>query len=284
MHAMQSEQYSFGQMLRVWRMRRRYSQLTLALETEISQRHLSFLESGRSNPSRDMVMRLAEILQMPLRDRNSLLTTAGYAPAYRTRRLESPDMAQARIAIEQILTGHEPHPALAVDRSWTLCSANRAVAVLTKGSAPSLLTGKVNVLRLSLHPEGLAPRIVNFREWRDHILARLTHDIDLTADHRLIDLRDELRSYPVPSGAAPMRKSALTTARIAVPLIIRSHEGTLAFLSTTTLFGTAVDITLADIVIESFFPADPQTASAMARLTAGSEADPEFGVDPQRHE
>lgn len=269
MHAMQSEQYSFGQMLRDWRLRRRYSQLALALEAEISQRHLSFLESGRSNPSRDMILRLAEFLQMPLRDRNALLTAAGYAPAYHSRGFMSPDMDQARAAIERILTGHEPHPALAVDRGWTLCSANRAVAVLTEGAAPTLLTGDVNVLRLSLHPEGLAPRIINFREWRGHILARLTHDIDLTADRQLIDLREELRAYPVPPGAASMRKPSPTTPEIAVPLIIRSREGPLAFLSTTTLFGTAVDITLAEIVIESFFPADPQTAAAMVRLMTG---------------
>ncbi len=266
---MQDQQHSFGQMLRDWRLRRRYSQLALALEAEISQRHLSFLESGRSNPSRDMILRLAEFLQMPLRDRNALLATAGYAPAYHARGLASPDMEQARIAIERILTGHEPHPALAVDRCWMLRSANRAVAVLTEGAAPSLLAGEVNVLRLSLHPEGLAPRIVNFREWRDHILARLTHDIELTADRQLIDLRKELRAYPVPPGAAPMRKPVAATSEIAVPLVIRSREGPLGFLSTTTLFGTAVDITLADIVIESFFPADPQTAAAMVRLMAG---------------
>ncbi|RJE89565.1 helix-turn-helix domain-containing protein [Paracoccus onubensis] len=266
---MQDEQHSFGQMLRDWRLRRRYSQLALALEAEISQRHLSFLESGRSNPSRDMILRLAEFLQMPLRDRNALLAAAGYVPAYRARGLTSPDMEQARTAIEGILTGHEPHPALAVDRCWTLCLANRAVAVLTEGAAPSLLAGEVNVLRLSLHPEGLARRIVNFREWRDHILARLAHDIDLTADPQLIDLHKELRAYPAPPGAAPRRKPVVATSEIAVPLVIRSREGPLAFLSTTTLFGTAVDITLADIVIESFFPADPQTAAAMVRLMAG---------------
>jgi transcriptional regulator with XRE-family HTH domain len=255
-----------GEMLRDWRQRRRYSQLALALEVEISQRHLSFLESGRSRPSRDMVLRLAEYLQVPLREQNAMLLAAGLAPAYREHALASPDMAQARAVIEQILQGHEPHPALAVDRGWTIRSANRAVSVLTEGVAPSLLEGEVNALRLSLHPDGLAPRIVNFAEWRAHILSRLVHDIDLSADPRLVTLLDELKSYPTPSHTTSPARVGAARPAIAVPLVIDSREGQLAFLSTTTLFGTAVDITLADIVIESFFPADARTAEAMTRL------------------
>ncbi len=254
-------------MLRDWRHRRRYSQLVLAVEAGISQRHLSFVESGRSIPSRGMILRLAEFLQVPLRDRNAILVAAGFAPAYAERSLASPELEQARAAIEGILAGHDPHPALAVDRGWTILMANRAVAVLTEGAAQSLLTGDVNALRLSLHPDGLAPRILNFREWRGHILARLAHDIDLSADPRLIDLLEELDSYPVPHGAGPARP-AKAPSGIAVPLEIRSREGPLAFLSTTTVFGTAVDVTLADTVVESFFPADAQTAAAMIRLMA----------------
>ncbi|MDZ4312809.1 MAG: helix-turn-helix transcriptional regulator [Cypionkella sp.] len=263
----QHQQDAAGAMLRDWRQRRRYSQLALALEIEISQRHLSFLESGRSMPSRDMILRLTEFLQVPLRERNAILIAAGFAPAYRERALGSSELQQARAAIAQILTGHEPHPALAVDRSWTILSANRAVSVLTQGAPPALLSGEVNALRLSLHPDGLAPRILNFREWRSHILARLAHDIDLSADPRLIALLDELKAYPTPPNATTMRK--VTANAIAVPLILQSREGPLTFLSTTTLFGTAVDVTLADIVIESFFPADTQTAAAMVKLMAG---------------
>ena len=216
-----------------------------------------------------MITRLSACLRVPLRDRNAILVASGFAPAYRERALASPEMEQARVAIDRILTGHEPHPALAVDRGWTILSANKAVAVLTEGAAPSLLSGEVNALRLSLHPEGLAPRIINFREWRAHILTRLAHDIDLSADPRLIALLDELTAYPTPPGAAPKSRAAAAAPAIAVPLAIQSREGPLAFLSATTLFGTAVDVTLADIVIESFFPADPQTAAAMVRLTAG---------------
>ncbi len=255
-------------MLREWRQRRRYSQLELALEVEISQRHLSFLEAGRSMPSRDMVLRLSDCLKLPLRAQNALLLAAGFAPAYGERSLAAPELEAARGVIDRLLLGHEPHPALAVDRRWTLTAANRAVDALIRGVSEELLTGEVNVLRLSLHPDGLASRIVNFKQWRSHILARLAHDIEISADPALAVLLDELRSYPTPSHALGDRESSAGLQAIAIPLVLDSRIGRLEFLSTTTVFGTAVDVTLADIVIESFFPANAETAVAMANMMA----------------
>lgn len=256
-----------GFLLKEWRKRRRLSQLDLASEAEISQRHLSFVESGRSTPSRDMVMRLAEHLSVPLRERNTLLIAAGYAPDYQERPLDHPDLAAARNAIELILKGHEPHPALAIDRHWTLVSANRALAALMAGIAEELLRPPVNVLRLSLHPKGLAGRIRNFREWRAHVIGRLANQIDNSADPVLISLLEELKSYPVPSQAKHYRSSGRAMlGGIAVPLELTTDNGTLTFLSTTTVFGTALDISLSELAIESFYPGDDYTAEAMRQL------------------
>lgn len=267
--AMLKEPLSVGDLLRDWRRRRRMSQLDLALDAEISQRHLSFVESGRSSPSREMVLRLTERLAMPLRERNIILVAAGFAPQYRERPLHAPELAVARAMIERILCGHEPHPALAVDRHWTLLSANRAAAVLLSGVAGQLTTGAINVLRVSLHPDGLASRILNFEAWRRHVLDRLAHEIDVSADPVLIELLEELKTYPVPPRVAPCRRRD-DDARggLAVPLVLSSEAGPLSFLSTTTVFGTAVDVTLSEVTIEAFFPADAATAAAMPRLTA----------------
>ena len=266
---MMKQQHSVGNLLRQWRQRRRYSQLSLAVEAEISQRHLSFIESGRSRPSRDMVIHLADYLDVPLRERNILLLAAGFSPAYGENTLASPELAAARGVIDHLLRGHDPHPALAVDRHWTLISANKAIGVLTQGVARSLMEGEVNVLRLSLHPNGLAKRIINFRQWRSHILSRLGRDIEISGDPQLVGLLEELKSYPIPTHAASGPSTSAHAHPIAIPLVIASDEGPLEFLSTTTVFGTAVDVTLADIVIESFFPANPQTTGAMAILTSG---------------
>ncbi len=266
---MLKEPPTVGDLLRDWRRRRRMSQLDLALDAEISQRHLSFVESGRASPSREMVLRLTERLAVPLRERNTILVAAGFAPHYRERPLHAPAFAVARAMIERILRGHEPHPALAVDRHWTLLSANRATAVLLSGTAGQLTAGAINVLRISLHPDGLASRILNFAAWRRHVFDRLAHEIDVSADPVLIELLDELKTYPVPPGAAPCRRpddDAL--GGLAVPLVLSSEAGPLSFLSTTTVFGTAVDVTLSEVTIEAFFPADPETATAMQRLTA----------------
>jgi len=261
---------SFGDLLRGWRRRRRISQLDLALAAEVSQRHLSFVESGRAAPSRDMVLRLAEPLEVPLRERNALLVAAGFAPAYGERRLDDPALAAGRRAVEQILEGHAPHPALAVDRHWNLVFANKAVAPLLAGADEKLLAPPVNVLRLSLHPGGLAPRIVNFREWRAHIQERLARQVDASGDAALVDLLEELKGYPVPAGARPWRGED-SLGGVAVPLELRGEAGTLRFLSTTTVFGTALDISLAELTIETFFPADTETAAAM-RAAMGDEA------------
>ena len=265
---MLKEQQSAGDLLRDWRQRRRLSPLALAVDAEISQRHLSFLESGRSQPSREMVLRLTERLSVPLRERNIILNAAGFAPVYRERPLDAPQLGAARAAIDQILQGHEPHPALAVDRNWTLLSANKAVGVLMAGVADHLVAGEINVLRLSLHPEGLASRILNFREWRAHVLARLAHEIEVSAAPGLIALQDDLKSYPLPPQAFSAPSGPIADGEMVVPLTLASKEGPLSFISTTTVFGTAMDVTLSEVAIETFFPANPETTKAMAKLTA----------------
>jgi transcriptional regulator with XRE-family HTH domain len=260
----------FGELLRGWRGRRRLSQLDLAVAAEVSQRHLSFMESGRAAPSREMVLRLAEQLEVPLRGRNALLAAAGFAAVYRERPLDEPAMAPARRAVELLLTGHEPHPALAVDRHWNMVFANRAVAPLLAAADAKLLAPPVNVLRLSLHPDGLASRIVNYREWRVHILERLARQVEATGDPLLVDLAEELKAYPVPSGARPyLPGSEDSLGGVAVPLEFRTEGGRLRFISTTTVFGTALDISLAELTIETFFPADAETAAAMRAMVEG---------------
>lgn len=265
--SMTSPTPSVGALLQTWRRRRRLSQLDLASEAGISQRHLSFVESGRSAPSRDMLLHLAEHLAVPVRERNALLVAAGYAPVYRDRGLDDPGLDAARAAVALILKGHEPHPALALDRHWHLLDANRAVPPLLAGVAPALLTPPLNVLRLSFHPDGLAPRIGNFREWRAHVIGRLVQQINACGDPALTALLEEIRSYPTPAAARPHRPGgADPLAGIAVPFELITGDGTLSFLSTTTVFGTAVSISLSELAIESFFPADAATAAAMRRL------------------
>jgi transcriptional regulator with XRE-family HTH domain len=254
----------FGEHLRQWRQRRRLSQLDLAQEAEISTRHLSFVETGRSLPSREMVLRLAERLDVPLRERNALLVAAGYAPMYRERPLQHPALAPARQAIETLLKSHEPWPALAVDRHWNLVAANRMVPHLMEGADPALLQPPVNVLRLSLHPRGLAPRIANLAQWRSHISERLRHQVHATGDSALAALLEELRSYPGPSGDDERVEGELPG--VLVPLRLRTPQGTLSFISTTTVFGTPVDVTLQELALETFFPADDATAQALRQI------------------
>jgi transcriptional regulator with XRE-family HTH domain len=253
-----------GELLREWRQHRRLSQLDLACQADISTRHLSFLETGRASPSRDMILHLAEHLGVPLRDRNRLLTAAGYAAVFPERPLADPALEPAQKAVELILKGHEPYPALAVDRHWTLVASNGAVARLLGGVGPDLLRPPVNVLRLSLHPSGLAPRIANLAEWRSHLLARLRHQIDVSADPALAELLNELRDYPAPDrGAAGPPAIGWDFGGVVVPLQFVTGGGVLNFISTTTVFGTPVDVTLAELALETFFPADPATAAAL---------------------
>jgi transcriptional regulator with XRE-family HTH domain len=255
-----------GALLRGWRRRRRLSQLALAVDAEISQRHLSFIESGRASPSRNMLLRLAERLGVPLRERNALLVAAGFAPVYGERRLQDPDAAAARRVVETILKGHEPYPALAVDRHWTLVTANAPAMRLMAGVEPGLLNAPINVLRVSLHPGGIASRIVNFHEWRSHVLDRLAQQAHASADDVLDQLLEELKRYPAPAGAT--RRAAAELGGLAVPLLLQTDAGVLSFISTTTVFGTPTDVTLSELAIESFFPADDATTAAMWQLAA----------------
>lgn len=252
-----------GDLLRHWRQQRRLSQLDLALDAEISTRHLSFIETGRASPSREMLQRLAERLEIPLRERNQLLLAAGFAPLYSERGLDDPAMGSVREAIEALLQAHAPFPALAVDRHWHIVLTNAALAPLLAGVAPHLLSGPVNALRVSLHPDGLAPRILNLGEWRHHLLARLRHQIAETGDPALGDLLAELMTYPAPETEAPASDGA-----IAVPLRLRTEAGDLSFLSTTMIFGTPRDITLSELAIETFLPADAMTAEVLRRSAA----------------
>lgn len=254
---------SAGELLRDWRTRRRMSQLDLALEAGISSKHLSFVETGRSAPSRDMILHLCESLSVPLRERNLVLIAGGYAPAYPGRSLDDPALAPVRAAVEQVLAGHDPFPALAVDRHWTLVSANTALLGWLDGVNPALLEPPVNVLRVSLHPDGLAPRIVNLAEWRSHVLARLADQIATTADPALQALFDELEALPVPVRSHDGASGGIGHHDVFVPLQIETPGGILSFLSTTTVFGTPIDVTLSELAIEAFFPADAATVQAL---------------------
>jgi transcriptional regulator with XRE-family HTH domain len=244
-----------GTLLRDWRRRRRLSQLDLALEAGVSARHLSFLETGRSKPSREMVLHLSEQLEVPLRDRNHLLLAAGFAPAFEERPLDGPEMAPVREALDRVLTGHEPYPAVVVDRWWNLAAANRSIAMFTAPVPAHLMEPPVNVLRVSLHPDGMASRILNYAEWRAHLLDRLHRQVALTADERLAALYEEVSAYPGETGEVHGRGG-----EIAVPLRYDAGGHELSFFSTIATFGTAVDITLAELSIEAFFPADQTTA------------------------
>ena len=258
-----------GDLLREWRQRRRLSQLGLALDADVSAKHLSFVETGRAQPSREMVLRLAERLDVPLRQRNALLLAAGFAPLYRERPLMDPALQGARCAIDRLLAAHEPYPALAVDRHWNMVLANRLVAPLMAGVAADLATPPVNVLRLSLHPHGLAPRIVNHAQWRAHLLQRVQHQVEASGDAELAVLLDELRDYPAPaSHGASDTSDEFAVDGVVVPLQLSTNAGVLSFFSATTIFGSPVDVTLAEIAIESFFPADAQTGRTLEELAA----------------
>jgi transcriptional regulator with XRE-family HTH domain len=262
-----------GELLRHWRENRRLSQLELALQAEVSTRHLSFVETGRSSPSRDMVLRLAEQLDVPLRERNLLLLNAGYAPVFAETAFDSPRMSAVRQALRQVLTGHEPYPAIVVDRHWNLVDANASVSLFTDLIDKDLLAPPLNVLRVSLHPAGMAPHIVNLGEWRAHLLGRLRRQIALTADPDVQRLYDELRAYPCPR---PEPEVTLPdgSGDVVVPLRIRQGGRELAFFGIVASFGTPIDITVAELAIESFFPADPVTAEALRAHAAGSASPP----------
>ncbi len=256
-----------GDLIEEWRTRRRLSQLDLALEAGVSQRHLSFVESGRSAPSRDMVETLSEHLNIPLRERNVLLLSAGFAPSFAERKLSDPSMAAARAAVELVLMAHEPNPALAVDRYWNLVMANAVVApLLGLVEDKSLLQGQANVLRILLHPGGLAAHILNLASWKAHPLLRLNQQIDASADSKLIELEKELAAYPAP-GPKGIRGEADS---IAIPFELKVGSQILSFIS-TTIFGTPVDVTLSELAVEAFFPANSETSAAMQAMAKGQK-------------
>ncbi|MBX5463134.1 MAG: helix-turn-helix transcriptional regulator [Steroidobacteraceae bacterium] len=262
---------TFGEQLREWRQRRHLSQLELATDLDISTRHLSFVETGRSLPSRAMVLRLAERLNIPLRERNALLTAAGYAPMYATKPLSDPSMTAARAAVDLILNGHEPYPALLVDRHWTLLGHNRAVAPFLAQVDPSLLAPPVNTLRLTLHPQGLAPHIENLAQWRAHLLARVSRDLELTADRALADLLSELRSYGGEHDEGHLPGNGdFEYPGVVVPLKLRTPHGVLTMFSTTTVFGTPVEVTLSELMLEALYPADEFTAEMLRKMASGA--------------
>ncbi len=258
----------FGERLRHWRQHRRLSQLDLAHVADVSTRHLSYVETGRASPSREMVLRLVDRLDVPLRERNALLQAAGYAPMYRERPLDAPDMAPARAAVQRILDCHEPWPALAMDRHWNLVMANRMVPPLLAGASPALLQGPVNVLRLSLHPEGLAPRIANLRQWREHLFERLRQQIHATGDPTLAALLAELKAYPDDLGGGPAVALPGEHHGVLMPFQFQTPHGVLHLVSTTTVFGSPVDITLQELALETFFPADEASAALLRGLQA----------------
>jgi transcriptional regulator with XRE-family HTH domain len=254
-----------GDLLREWRQRRRLTQLELAGDAEISTRHLSILESGRAQPSREMVLRLASTLDVPLRDRNTLLIAAGYAPTFPHTPLSDPELDVVRTAIDVVLAGHEPYPAIAIDSRWTLIASNAAVTRLLAAIDPALLRPPVNILRCTLHPGGLAPRIANYADWRRHVLEKLRRQIDARHDRAIVDLLNELRSYPAPAGACTAAVRDRERPMFAIPFQLVTDAGVLSFFSTTTVFGTPLNVTVAEVSLECFYPADRPTEEALRR-------------------
>ncbi|MFJ2187934.1 helix-turn-helix domain-containing protein [Kitasatospora sp. NPDC087861] len=251
-----------GPLLRSWRERRQLSQLQLALRADSSARHLSFVENGRSRPSRELVLRLAEHLDVPVRERNTLLLAAGYAPHFPETPLDDPSMDALRGGLERLLAAHDPYPALVVDGSFRVLAANRSLGLLLDGVAPHLLQPPLNAIRIALHPEGLAPRIVNYPQWRRHLLERMAHRIELVSAELLRRLYEEVRGYPEPADApGPDGEHGDDTGLFpfALPMRIR-HEGrVLSFLSTIATFNTPLDVTVSELAMETFLPADAET-------------------------
>ncbi|MEU0252974.1 helix-turn-helix transcriptional regulator [Streptomyces sp. NPDC006184] len=254
-----------GPLLRAWRERRRISQLELALRADSSARHISFVETGRSRPSEEMVLRLAEQLDVPVRERNSLLLAAGYAPRYPETPLDDPALDALRDGMERLIRGYEPYPALVVDAGYTVVAANRGIAMLLEGVPEELTAPAPNAMRLTLHPEGLAPRIRNLREWRGHLLAQMEREIALHRSDRLRALYEEVAAYPVPE-EPPGAEPEAPVPYFALPLRIEHDGRILSFVSSISTFNTPMDVTVAELAIETFLPADPATAKYLHTL------------------
>ncbi len=254
-----------GALLREWRDRRRISQLELALRADSSARHISFIETGRSRPSQEMVLRLAEHLDVPVRERNALLIAAGYAPTFPETPLDDPSMADLRSGMERLLTGYEPFPALVVDGTYHVQAANRGITMLLAGVAPSLLQPPLNTLRITMHPDGLAPRIRNYREWRAHLLSQVERQLALMRSAPLRALYDEVCAYPLPPGGH--ETAALGEhCPFALPMMIEHDNTVLSFISTIATFNTPMDVTVSELAVETLLPADPETAAYLRGL------------------
>lgn len=251
-----------GELLREWRERRRLSQLDLSIQADISTRHLSFVETGRSRPTPAMILRLTEHLEVPLRERNTLLLAGGYAPAYPQHGLAEPELRSVLVALQQVLAGHEPYPAVVVDRWWELLDSNTSLGILTEGCTPALLEPPVNVLRLALHPDGMAPRIINLAQWRSHLLTQLSHRAQALGDQQLTDLHAELAGYP-----GGQVESAGPDG-VVLPLRLRRGDTELSFFSISAAVGTATDVTVDELHIEAFYPADAATTELLRSAAA----------------
>jgi transcriptional regulator with XRE-family HTH domain len=263
-------QRTVGELLREWRERRRLSQLDLSIQADISTRHLSFVETGRSRPTPSMIIRLTEQLEVPLRERNTLLLAAGYAPAYPQHGLDEPELSSVRAASRQVLAGHQPYPAVVIDRWWEMLDSNEGLSLLVDGCAPWLLEPPVNVLRLSLHPDGMAPRIINLTQWRAHLLTQLRHRAQALGDERLTQLHSELHDYSggldeyVPPDNVASPAGHRSAPGVVLPLRYLHGERELSFFSISANVGTATDVTVEELTIEAFYPADAATAAAIA--------------------
>jgi transcriptional regulator with XRE-family HTH domain len=275
---MEYQSVPFGVLLRRWRLRRRMTQTDLALAANSSTRHLSYLETGRSQPSREMVLRLCEHLEVPLRDQNALLLAAGFAPAFHERSLE--ELASARVAIDRILRAHMPYPAYALDKHWNVVLSNGALPQLYEGCSPEVLRKPINAVRLALHPLGMGPRIVNFVEWRAHTITILRQQIETRPDPVIQALLGEVMSYPAPPGAMALASSE-GPQRYATPLKVATRLGTVSFLNTTTVFGTPTDVTLSELALEMLFPADEETAAIVRSMVEESAEAPSGDVQLQ---
>ncbi|MFG2560763.1 helix-turn-helix domain-containing protein [Streptomyces sp. NPDC048496] len=257
-----------GPLLRSWREQRRLSQLELALRADSSARHISFIETGRSRPSEEMILRLAEHLDVPVRERNALLVVAGYAPRYAETALDDPAMGALREGMEQLLRGYDPYPALVVDGTYNVVAANRGIAMMLEGVAEHLLAPPLNAMRLTLHPEGLAPRIRNLREWRADLLAQMERQIALARSAELRELYEEVAAYPLPESADGQDEPAEPPSALsfALPMVIEHDGRVLSFVASIATFNTPMDVTVAELAIETFLPADQETAAYLRSL------------------
>ncbi|MDJ1132673.1 helix-turn-helix domain-containing protein [Streptomyces iconiensis] len=259
---------AIGPLLRGWRERASLSQLELALRADSSARHISFIETGRTAPSREMVLKLACTLDVPVRERNALLLAAGYAPAFPATPMDDPEFAEVRAGLERMVTAYEPYPALILNGAYEVVAANQGIALLMEGVAPHLLEPVPNAMRVTLHPEGMAPRIRNLPEWRGHLLAQMRRQLALHRSAPLRSLYEEVAGYPAPDGSSPLEREPGPPGgdpgtRFALPLMIELDGRTLSFLSTIATFNTPLDVTVSELAVETFLPADPATAKAL---------------------